>query len=87
VDGYADGVYRVETMSVLEPLPDNLHRWPPPDLPVTASSPEVVNQVDAVLIGDRWRMDPPLAAALNDRMTIAVAYGGRFNVYVRRGYR
>jgi len=86
-DGYEDGVYPVAAMSVLEPVPPELRHWPAPELPVTveaAASPDVMDQVDAVLVGSKQVLPAPVQAAVNAKMTLVISYGGRFNVYVRK---
>jgi hypothetical protein len=85
---YPDGIYPVEAMNILEPLQDRLHRTAAPAQAVraeNAASPEVIDQVDAVIVGAGKTLPAALDATLRDRFTVVMSYGGaRFSVYVRR---
>jgi hypothetical protein len=85
--GYADGVYPIEAMGVLEPIYDPDRRFPPPALaasPAAAAAPEIIDHVNAVLLGPGVRPPPALEAALRDKFTNQLTYGGKMAIYLRR---
>ncbi|HET6149567.1 MAG TPA: hypothetical protein VFH68_18665 [Polyangia bacterium] len=88
LNGYADGVYPVEAMKVIEPIPDPHRTFPAPAVAVTPAvspgSPEVIDQVNAVLVAENTRLPPDLDAALREKFQASLSYGGRFTVYLRR---
>jgi hypothetical protein len=86
VSGYGDGVYPVETMGTYDPLPDRFKSYAAPALATTAESagsPDVVDRIDAVLVGASTV--PPLAlqSVLQSQFVQVFSFGGRFSVYVR----
>jgi len=84
---YADGIYPVEAMDILEPLLDRFPRHVAPARSITpeeAAAPGVIDQIDAVIVGSGKVLPAPLDAAMRDRFTLVISYGGRFSVYARR---
>jgi len=86
--GYADGIYPVEAMNILEPIPDPHRIWPAPalavDSPVTAASPAVIDQVNAVIVAASAPRPPELEAVLGEKFQPALSYSDRFTVYLPR---
>jgi hypothetical protein len=85
--GYADGVYPIEAMGVLEPIYDPDRRFPSPAKAVSAASaaaPEIIDQVKAVLLGIDSKPSPALQAALRDKFTNELTYGPKLTVYLHR---
>jgi hypothetical protein len=85
--GYADGVYPIEAMSVIEPIPDPHRSWPSPAVaatPTSAAMPEVIDPVNAAVIGAGVQLPPALDSALREKFQNQLSYGGRFTVYLRR---
>jgi hypothetical protein len=87
MSGYGDGVYPVETMGTYDPLPDRLKSYAAPATPATAESAgssDVIDHVDAVLVGTSTTLPVPLQAALQSQFLRVLSFSGRFSVYVRQ---
>lgn len=87
VSGYGDGVYPVETMGTVDPLPDRFKSYAKPAEPATAEtagSSDVIDHVDAVLVGSGTAVPVALAAALQSQFLQVFSFSGRFSVYVRQ---
>ncbi len=84
--GYRDGIYPVDAMGTIEVLSDHLKTYATPSAPAswdTAPSPEVIDQVNAVLTGPGAAPTPALALALREKFTNIFNFGGQLGVYVR----
>ena len=90
--GYPNGIYPVEALNVIEPLPAKHKRFPRPDEPVGIRSPravEALDRVDIVMAGNRGPLPPHLNRALRQRFKLQVSYTHRahFSVYLSRARR
>lgn len=84
--GYRDGVYPVDAMSVVESLSDRLKTYPTPAVATTgeeAAAPEIIDHVNAVLIGSGATAPSALALVLRDKFINIFNFGGQLSVYVR----
>lgn len=85
LDGYADGIYPVDAMHVLEPLPNHLRHYPAPDQPVDRRHAEAAaGSVDAVLMGPGISPPPELGEVLDARFEHIFSFNGELHVYVRK---
>ena len=89
INGYADGVYPVEALNVIDPLPERMKHYPPPAIPAPEGSPEslaALDTVDVVLATSQHPLSPAISAILGQRFVNAVSYFDRahFAVYVRK---
>jgi hypothetical protein len=87
--GYADGVYPIEAMGVVELIFDPHRTFPAPQLPTNspsvAESPSVLTDgVDAVIVANGVQPPPGVDAPLRDQFQEELSYGGKFTVYFRR---
>lgn len=86
LSGYGDGVYPVENMGTYDPLPDRFKIYAAPAMPATveaAGASEVIDHVDAVLLGTGVTPTGALETALQAEFVQVFSFSGRFSVYVR----
>ncbi len=84
--GYSDGVYPIEAMGVIEPF---YSRFPPPAIsatPASAAEPDIIDHVNAVLVGPGVNPPAALDAALSQKFQRELTYNGnsKLTVYLRR---
>ena len=82
MNGYADGVYPIEALSVCEEMPPQLQIFPGPEAPINddASFAAQIGGVDAAVIGAGARGNSPLPPEM-----VRVGGKGNFEVFARRG--
>ena len=83
--GYADGLYPIDRLSVIEYLPAHLRRYPAPAAPApdTVRRLELLKQADAVFMGQAFSKEAELRPELG-RFERAISYPGQFSLYVKR---
>jgi hypothetical protein len=89
LQGYADGVYPIAKMGVVEVIFDPSRTFPAPELPTNspavAESPIVlIDGVDAVIMKSGVKPPPLLEAPLRDQFQEELTYGDKFTIYFRR---
>jgi hypothetical protein len=84
--GYSDGIYPVEAMGTVEPLSESLRTYAAPALATTgdaAAAPEIIDQVNAVLVGSGVTPPSALALKLSSQFINIFSFSGQLGVYVR----
>jgi hypothetical protein len=84
--GYHDGIYPVDAMGTVEPLLDRLKTYAEPEVPTTGdatAAPEIIDHVNAVLIGSGTTPPAALATELSNKFINIFSFGGDLGVYVR----
>jgi hypothetical protein len=86
--GYLDGIYPVNAMHTLEPLPAHLKSYPSPAAPnPLPESPDAALDVDAVLIQAERAVPKSLKPGLQRNFTHVYTFKGHVQVYVRKAAR
>ena len=86
-DGYADGLYPVETMKAYEAIAEHRARYPVPrdrGRRAPASEPTLLAEADAVVLYDWYHADAALQAQLDEQFVVGQRYASRFAIYVRK---
>jgi hypothetical protein len=81
--GYADGVYRIESLGTIETMPPAFMKYAPPEIPATKADAErVLPRVDAALVAPSKPLDGKALDILRNEFRVVATYGA-FTVYAR----
>ncbi len=82
--GYADGLYSVERLNVIEYLPEALRRYPAPDVPAPTVEAELdlLPRAEALFLGAGTEMPRKLQVKLR-HFSRFVRYPGQFSLFLR----